>query len=133
MWVERRRKKKLTVAFHFLLGGQAGWKCDACRRQGLEAARRCGWIGEDRRAARSIVWARGRATSEECPTSFVTPQSNEWVETFLAWRAGGAGDLLGRGAREAEAFLLLEEELRKSGGRGSGDGVSGDKIEQSIR
>jgi len=105
------------------MGSQAGWKCDACRRQGLEAARRCGWIAEERRGPRRIVWARGRAVSEECPTSLVTPQSIEWVERFLAWKVGGAGDLLQRGAREAEAFLLLEREVRESGDRRSGDNV----------
>ena len=42
---ERRRKKKLLVAFHFQFSNQAGWECDACRRSGLEIRRRCGWLG----------------------------------------------------------------------------------------
>jgi hypothetical protein len=97
------------------MGGQAGWRCDACRRQGLEEARRCGWIGEERRGARRVVWVRGRAAAEECPTSLVTPQSVELVEKFLAWKAGSPGDLLKRNAREAEVFLLLEGEWREWG------------------
>ncbi len=38
------RKKKLIVAFHFQYANQAAWKCDSCRRGGLELKRRCGFI-----------------------------------------------------------------------------------------
>src|SRR6185312_6070681 len=58
MRFERGGKKKLTVAFHFLSGNQAGWKCESCRRQGLEGTRRCGWIPEEQRGPRKVVWAR---------------------------------------------------------------------------
>lgn len=113
MRIERGRKKKLIVAFHFLMGGQAGWKCDVCRRQGLEAARRCGWAAESQREPRRVVWARGGVSTEECPTSFVTPQSVAWVESFSAWRRGTNVDISTREAREADAFLLLEAELKE--------------------
>ena len=61
MRVERERKKKLIVAFHFLRadGAIAGWKCEQCRRQGLEARRRCGFLPEAQRGAARVVWARG--------------------------------------------------------------------------
>lgn len=95
------------------MGSQAGWKCDSCRRQGLEGARRCGWIDESQRGLRRVVWARGRATADECPTSFVTPQSAAWVESFLAWKRNSTMDILIREAREADAFLLLDAELRE--------------------
>jgi len=61
-----------------------------------------------------VVWARGGAAAEECPTSLVTPVSIEFVESFFAWKTMGlikltAGELT---AREAEAFVVLERELR---------------------
>jgi hypothetical protein len=111
MRVERERKKKLTVAFHFLRAdGNAGWRCEQCRRQGLEARRRCGFLPEARREPARVVWARGRVATEECPTSFVTPASVELVEKYFAWKVSAwNGELT---AREAEAFVVLEREWR---------------------
>lgn len=61
-----------------------------------------------------MVWARGKAAIDECPTSFVTPASVELVEQYFAWKASvwgqvGASELT---AREAEAFVMLEQEWR---------------------
>jgi hypothetical protein len=56
------------------------------------------------------VWMRGRAASDECPTSAVTPLSLEWLEKFYVWRFAGDRGLLGLAARDAEAFLTLEQE-----------------------
>lgn len=111
MRVERERKKKLIVAFHFLRAerANAGWRCEQCRRQGLEARRRCGFLPDEARGTARVVWARGRVATEECPTSWVTPASVEFVEKFFAWKAMGARELT---AREAEAFIVLEQELR---------------------
>lgn len=113
MVAERGRKKKLTVAFHFLRGGQAGWTCEQCRRQALESSRRCGWIAEEARGPTRVVWARGHAWSEECPKSLVTPRSEELVERFVLWKMSGGADLLAREAKEADAFLTLEKEWRE--------------------
>jgi hypothetical protein len=116
MRVERERKKKLIVAFHFLHAAHAnanqataGWKCEQCRRQGLESRRRCGFLPEAKRDAARVVWARGRVATEECPTSFVSPVSIEFIEKYFASKVVGVGELT---AREAEAFLVLERELR---------------------
>ena len=114
MVAERRRKKKLIVAFHFLRGGQAGWTCEQCRRQALERSRRCGWLPEEARGPKRLVWARGRVWSDECPKSLVTPRSAELVERFVMWKAAGGGDLMTREAKEADAFLTLEKEWRES-------------------
>lgn len=115
MRIERERKKKLIVAFHFLRAesfgspSQAGWRCEQCRRQGLEARRRCGFLPEGERGAPRVVWARNGAAAEECPTSLVTPASIEFVERFFAWKTVGLTELT---AREAEAFAVLEREWR---------------------
>src|SRR5580692_95289 len=99
MRVERERKKKLIIAIHFLraeragVNQAAGWKCEQCRRQGLEARRRCGFLPEAKREAVRVVWAKGRVATEECPTSFITPVSVELVEKYFAYvalRAMGA-------------------------------------------
>ena len=110
MRVERGRTKKLIVAFHFLRGDGTRWECDACRKQGLEARRRCGFLPVERRAAKRVVWARGPASAEECPKSLVTAESIELLEKFFATRVWGAWG--NPTAREAEAFLTLEQELR---------------------
>lgn len=64
------------------------------------------------RGQRRIVWARGRAAAEECPKSLVSPASIELLEKFFATRALGFGGWTDRTAREADAFLTLDAELR---------------------
>ena len=122
MRAERERKKKLIVAFHFLRAQRtnqnlAGWRCEQCRRQGLEGRRRCGYLPEDKRGPKRVIWAHGHLGVDECPTSFVTPVSAEFLEKFFVWKAVGSDELT---AREAEAFMTLEIELRAeqmNGGR----------------
>jgi len=91
---------------------RAGWDCEQCRRQGLDVRRRCGFLPEDRRGPRKVVWARRRAGTEECPKSFVTPESVAHVEKFVVWKLSGGGALWGFTAREADALLTLDEEWR---------------------
>jgi hypothetical protein len=109
------------VAFHFqgshhFVGAVetngAAWRCDECRRQKLEARRRCGWLPQAQRGPLRIVWARGRTATEECPKSLVTPQSLEWIERFFTWKFEGGRALDGMPARDADAFLILEREWR---------------------
>ncbi len=109
---ERGRTKKLLVAFHFYRTSQAGWKCDQCRLQGLDARRRCGFLPAEKRGPKKLVWARGRASSEECPKSLVTPASIERLEKFYGWKFAGGGALTDLPAKEADAFLILEGEWR---------------------
>jgi len=61
-----------------------------------------------------VVWARGRARAEECPTSLVTPESAGWVEIFFARKLAGGGSLTDMPARQADALLLLEKEWRET-------------------
>lgn len=119
MRAERGRAKKLIVAFHFFRTEQAGWKCDACRKQGLEKRRRCGFLPEAERGPARLVWVRGRAASEECPKSLVTPETLALLESHVAWKASGGSGWRELGAREADAFLALEEEWRREVTNGS--------------
>ena len=105
------RKKKLIVAFHFFRSNSAGWKCDACRKSGLEIKRRCGWVPAVRQTAPHVVWARGAIATDECPTSLITGQSIGWVEEFIVWRRLRPSLPCDLNARQAEAFLILEEQL----------------------
>jgi hypothetical protein len=109
---DRGRTKKLTVAFHFYRTSQAGWKCDQCRRQGLDVRRRCGFLTPEERGPKKLVWVRGRVSTEECPKSLVTPASVELLEKFLAWKFAAEGSVMELPAKEADAILILEAEWR---------------------
>ena len=61
-----------------------------------------------------MVWTRGRASTEECPRSFVTPESVGWVEWFFACKIFGGGVLAALGAKEADVMLTLEKEWREA-------------------
>ncbi|HTT18504.1 MAG TPA: hypothetical protein VMG82_06145 [Candidatus Sulfotelmatobacter sp.] len=58
-----------------------------------------------------VVWARGPIATDECPTSLITAQSIGWVEEFCTWRRLGLALPFDVNARQAEAFLILEEQL----------------------
>jgi hypothetical protein len=49
---------------------------------------------------------------DECPKSLVTPASVELVEKYFVWKASGAMGWAELTAREADAFQMLDEELR---------------------
>jgi hypothetical protein len=53
---------------------------------------------------------RGNVTAQECPKSFVTPESIERVEHFFAFKHFGTRTAEDIGARDADAFLVLEQE-----------------------
>jgi hypothetical protein len=106
------RKKKLVVAFHFQLGNKTAWTCDPCRKSGLEATRRCGWIPEAELTQARVVWARGQVTCEQCPVSYITPESQSLLEEFHVWKLFGHHDYYVLPARLVEAIVTLENELR---------------------
>lgn len=110
------RKKKLIVAFHFAIAGrqshhQAGWNCESCRRHGLEAKRRCGFLAAEERGEPRIVWGRGQTRTEECPKSFITGESLGLLEEFFVRRRLGIADSPDLEARKADAFLILRDEM----------------------
>jgi hypothetical protein len=106
-------KKKLIVAFHFQFANRAGWDCDACRKNGLEAKRRCGFLPAENRAEPRAVWGRKRARTEECPKSFVTGESLALLEEFFVRRRLGMADGMDTPARKVDAFLILREEMER--------------------
>ena len=118
MRINRGRKKKLVVAFHFQLGNKAAWKCDICRKSGLEKKRRCGWLPADSDSISAIVWARGRVSLTTCPTSYITSESIALLEEFHAWKLLGAGSVYELPARLVEAIFVLENELRSENNDG---------------
>ena len=83
MRAQRDRKKKLIVAFHFQFANRAGWDCDACRKNGLETRRRCGFLPSEARGEPRLVWIRKRAQTDECPRSMVTGESQSLLEEFF--------------------------------------------------
>lgn len=112
MRVERDREKKLIVAFHFQLGNKTAWKCDPCRKSGLEEKRRCGWRGNVAASDLPVVWMRGKVSLTTCPTSYITPESIALLEEFHVWKLLGAGNVHDLPARLVEAIFVLENELR---------------------
>ena len=112
------RKKKLIVAFHYLRSEQAGWTCEQCRRQGLERKRRCGFLPEAERGPERLVWIRGNVAAEECPKSLVTAESIERVEHFFVRKHFGVRRPGQVRARDADAFLVLEQEWQKEQSNG---------------
>ena len=104
------------VAFHFQFANQAGWGCDACRKNGLEKQRRCGWLGLP---AEGVVWARRGVAVGSCPKSYVTAESEGLVEEFFVRRRLGGMDFAELSARQVEAFVILEQAVegeRQHGG-----------------
>jgi len=76
--------------------------------------RRCGWIPRALETPERAVWARNNAATTICPKSFITPQSMAWLEEYLVRRKLGQRGIEGLGAREVEAFLILEHELAEA-------------------
>jgi hypothetical protein len=106
------RTKKLIVAFHFHPTNQAGWKCDDCRRDGLEKKRRCGFLPEGEVGPERVVWARGRVSTTACPKSYITSDSLNWLENYFAWKLFRIHEEPPP-ARTVDAYCVLEDEVRK--------------------
>jgi len=60
-----------------------------------------------------MVWSRNNVAVDECPKSFITAQSLTWLEEFFIMRQFWQPQLYDLPARQADAFLILENE-RKS-------------------
>jgi hypothetical protein len=104
------RKKKLIVAFHFQQANPVAWKCETCRKAGLELKRRCGWLPAAQQEPAKLVWSRRKVVVDECPKSFITAQSLTWLEEFYIMRQFWQLHLYELSARQVDAFLILENE-----------------------
>jgi hypothetical protein len=113
VWLDGARKKKLIVAFHFQFANRAGWDCDACRKNGLERKRRCGFLPAEARGEPRLVWIRKRAQTDECPKSMVTGESLSLLEEFFVRRRLGMVDGMETAARKVDAFLILRDEMER--------------------
>ena len=58
-----------------------------------------------------VIWARKYVSTDVCPTSLITAQSIGWMEEFFVWKRLRLGLPFTLSARQAEAFLILEEQL----------------------
>lgn len=101
------------VAFHFQFSNRAGWDCENCRKHGLEAKRRCGYLEAAERGPAAIVWGRGDVQTDECPTSLITADSLALVEEFLVARRLGIPESLDVEARKVDAFLILRDRMER--------------------
>ncbi len=72
--------------------------------------RRCGWVPAALETPERVIWARKQTATTVCPKSYVTAQSVTWLEEFYVWRKLGGISVEQLGARQAEAFLILENE-----------------------
>ena len=76
-------------------------------------ARRCGFLSEQERGERRVVWVRKQNSSEECPRSLISAESTGWVEEFLIRDRMGFGDVTDLDVRTAEAFVILHGEMER--------------------
>jgi len=111
---QRGRKKKLIVAFHFYReGNQTAWRCDECRKAGLEKRRNCGYLRKGGAGKSRPVWASGKVWTAECPRSFITAESLTLLDAYAVWRMPGALHVFeDMPARVADALMTLHTEER---------------------
>lgn len=74
--------------------------------------RRCGWISAAALSAPRVIWAREQVATMSCPTSYITAESQAFLEEFYAWKLLGFLDYREMPARLVEAIFILENELR---------------------
>ena len=112
MQPEPGRNKKLIVAFHFQFAKQAAWRCDECRKLGLEKRRRCAWAGEGDSGGERVVWGRRQIAVTRCPKSLITGESLYLLEQFSVWKRCPGGNPQTMPARVVDAIVILENEVR---------------------
>ena len=64
------------------------------------------------------VWAREGVAVESCPVSYISADSYSFLEEFHASKLFGYPNMYDLPARTAEAFFVLETELRLEHQRG---------------
>ena len=79
----------------------------------MEERRNCGFVEIKQKQLQPIVWARKDTGISECPVSFITADSCDWLEQFHLWRMTAKASLLELPAKTGEAIALLENEWRE--------------------
>ncbi|MDX1980372.1 MAG: hypothetical protein SFV51_08890 [Bryobacteraceae bacterium] len=82
--------------------------------------RRCGWIRQDPAGPERAVWARGGMVLTSCPKSYISGNSEAWIEEHRTRSLLGGAPIEQLEARTVHALMLLEAESRKeesNGGR----------------
>ena len=59
----------------------------------------------------SRLGKKGRCL-DTCPTSYVTAESNAFIQEYQVWKLFGGVSVLALPARNVEAFCILENEMR---------------------
>jgi hypothetical protein len=57
-----------------------------------------------------VVWTRKQVSTTRCPKSLISGQSRAWLEEYVVRRRLRQGWPEELGARDAEAFLVLDAE-----------------------
>lgn len=84
-----------------------------CRKSGLAANRRCGYLGLAEDEDGPPVWARRQVALGTCPRSYITAESEALVEEFAARRRLSEWSFAELSARQVEAFAILEKALEE--------------------
>jgi hypothetical protein len=92
---------------------QAEWKCEPCRKSGLDTKRNCSWLGLNCESQKP-VWGRRDVYTTACPKSVISSDSDQWVQLFYTVKTLRPKlDLWGLDARTVDALIILEAEFRK--------------------
>lgn len=59
-----------------------------------------------------MVWARKGVALTSCPRSFISAESETWIEHFHALKRFGMPDVMNLPARTVHALLVLDNELQ---------------------
>ena len=65
-----------------------------------------------------MIWARGGIALTECPKPVITPESGALVEEYLVWKRLGPAAVGELSARQAEAFVVLENAMEREKNHG---------------
>lgn len=75
--------------------------------------RRCGWHADACTGPERVVWARRGVALTTCPRSFISADSEAWIEQYYGFKRFGVPNAMELPARTAHALLLLDQELQK--------------------
>jgi hypothetical protein len=84
----------------------------------MEVTRRCGWLSKERVGPERVVWARRGVALTECPRSYVSAESDAWIEGHAMRQLLGGLPIEKLPARDVHALALVEAERRREESNG---------------